>query len=640
MPSSADHRTMPAPSQPDLDRALIASLPDGVVVVGPDQRVLDVNAAMCAMTGYGVEEWTEFEPPFPVWPADQAEELRGVLNEAVAECRGRYELELQRRGGERFPATVDVCPLQDGAIACVVRDVSAKHAALDALRLQVRLLDEVDAIVVATDLDGLVTYWNRNAERVYGWRLEQALGRSIMALGLIPLHAETAASLLSAMTAHSRWEGEVELKARDGATSKLDVRVSPVADPDGTPTGLIGIAVDVSERVRAAAELRATQDHLRAVTDSMAEGLYTVDAGGLVTYVNSAAERMLGWSAAELLGRCMHETIHYRHLDATPFPEHECPLLGVRQSSRAAHVDDDTFLRKDGTELPVSYTSSPLDAAGATGAVVVFRDATERRAQRARHAREVEALAWIGRIRTALDDDRFVLYAQPIVDVATGVTVQHELLIRMLDDAGNIVPPGLFLPVAEQYGLIREIDRWVISRAAELAAAGHPVEVNLSAESLGDEGLLDFVEQTLAHAGADPSLLVFELTETALMRDEAAAQAFIEGVDRLGSDVALDDFGTGYGGFTYLKRLPIDFLKIDIEFVRDLPSNPASRHVVRAVVSLARDFGLRTVAEGVEDEETLELLRVHGVDLAQGFGLGRPAPVQDVLATGTTALRG
>jgi PAS domain S-box-containing protein len=392
--------------------------------------------------------------------------------------------------------------------------------------------------------------------------------------------------------------------------------------------------------VRAAAELRASQDHLRVVTDSMAEGLYTVDAGGVVTYVNSAAEAMLGWSAAELVGRSMHGTVHYRHADGTPFPDGDCALLGVRASGRPVHADDDVFLRKDGSELPVSYTSSPLQTGGPTGAVVVFSDATQRREQRARHAREVEALTWIGRIRAALDDDRFVLHAQPIVDVATGATVQHELLIRMLDDDGAIVPPGLFLPVAEQYGLIREIDRWVISRAAELVAAGHPVEINVSAESLGDPALLGFVEQTLAQAGADPSLLVFELTETALMRDEAAAQAFIEGVDRLGSEIALDDFGTGYGGFTYLKRLPIHFLKIDIEFVRDLPSNPASRHVVRAVVSLARDFGLRTVAEGVEDEETLELLRVHGVDFAQGYGLGRPAPVREVLVAGPTVLRG
>jgi PAS domain S-box-containing protein len=631
--AAVDHRDMPASPTAGPSHALVASLQDGVVVVGSDQRVIEVNAALCAMTGFAAADWVGVAPPFPIWPADGRDELSRALAEAVAEGRGRYEVQLQRSTGERFPATVDVCPMQGGSIACVVRDVAAERATQEALRLQARLLDEVDGSVIATDLNGLVSYWSRGAERLYGWDRAETLGRSILALGLIPLHGTASAGMLGAMASQARWKGELEVPHKDGTTVRVDLRLSPVADDDGALIGMIGISVDVSERVRAAAELRAARDHLRTVTDSMAEGLYTLDADGRVTYVNSAAERLLGWNAHELLGRSMHETVHYRHGDGSPYPEAPCPLTGVRRTGLAAHVEDDLFIRKDGTELPVSYTASPLESErdATRGAVVVFSDATERQARRARHERDVEALSWIGRIRSALDEDRMVLYAQPIVDLATGETVKHELLIRMLDGAGEIVAPGLFLPVAEEYGLIREIDRWVVARAAELAAAGHPLEINLSAESLGDPSLLGFVEQVLGCTGADPSLLVFELTETALLRDEAAARTFIEGVVRLGSHVALDDFGTGYGGFTYLKRLPIDFLKIDVEFVRDLPSNRASRHVVRAVVSLARDFGLQTVAEGVEDDETLELLRAHGVDFAQGYGLGRPAPLDEVL---------
>jgi EAL domain-containing protein (putative c-di-GMP-specific phosphodiesterase class I) len=210
--------------------------------------------------------------------------------------------------------------------------------------------------------------------------------------------------------------------------------------------------------------------------------------------------------------------------------------------------------------------------------------------------------------------------------------VQHELLIRMLDDDGSLVAPGLFLPAAEAYGLIRDIDRWVIREGMKLTAAGHPVEINLSAESLGDPDLFGFVVRELQTRGGDPARLVFELTETALLRDDDAARAFIEQVERLGCSVALDDFGTGYGGFHYLKRLPVDYLKIDIEFVRDLVHNPASQHVVKAVVSLADGFGYRTVAEGVEDMATLSLLREYGVDFAQGYGIGRPGPAADVLA--------
>jgi PAS domain S-box-containing protein len=361
------------------------------------------------------------------------------------------------------------------------------------------------------------------------------------------------------------------------------------------------------------------QNYLLAVTDSMGEGLFSVDDAGRLTYMNSVAEELLGWTASELLGRQMDDVIHQRRAGSSP-----CPAERVR-------VEDDFFVCKDGSKLPVAYTAAPFEAdTGIRGAVVVFRDVSEQRAQQAKLDRDLEALNWIARIRDALENDRFVLHAQPIIDVASGEPVQHELLIRMLDETGALVMPDRFLPVAEEYGLIREIDRWVIQQAARIAADGHPVAVNLSAESLGDATLLAFVEGELARTGAVPTNLVFELTETGLLRDEQSARSFIEGVTALGSHVALDDFGTGYGGLMYVKRLPVDFLKIDVEFVRDLAQNSASHHVVRAVVHLARGFGHHTVAEGVEDHETLGLLRALGVDFAQGYGIGRPAPLDQM----------
>jgi EAL domain-containing protein (putative c-di-GMP-specific phosphodiesterase class I) len=138
---------------------------------------------------------------------------------------------------------------------------------------------------------------------------------------------------------------------------------------------------------------------------------------------------------------------------------------------------------------------------------------------------------------------------------------------------------------------------------------------------------VDHITHAIQRTGADPTKLVFEITETALVSDEPAARAFVESLHALGCKIALDDFGTGYGGFTYLKQLPVDFLKIDTEFVRDARTNSASRNVIQAIVGLARDFGLKTVGEGVEDEASLSLLRELGVDYAQGFHVGRPAPL-------------
>jgi EAL domain-containing protein (putative c-di-GMP-specific phosphodiesterase class I) len=154
------------------------------------------------------------------------------------------------------------------------------------------------------------------------------------------------------------------------------------------------------------------------------------------------------------------------------------------------------------------------------------------------------------------------------------------------------------------------------------------IEANLSAASIGTSDLLAFIEQQIRDAHTDPANLVFEITETALMHDITAGETFARGLAALGCGLALDDFGTGFGSFTYLKKLPITHLKIDIEFVRDLITHPENLHVVKAIVNLARAFGLKTVAEGVESEQVLDLLRAEGVDFAQGFHLGRPGPHQ------------
>jgi EAL domain-containing protein (putative c-di-GMP-specific phosphodiesterase class I) len=193
--------------------------------------------------------------------------------------------------------------------------------------------------------------------------------------------------------------------------------------------------------------------------------------------------------------------------------------------------------------------------------------------------------------------------------------------------------------VAEKYGLIEEIDRWVIEQATRLAAQGRRVGVNLSARSVGDVGLLHLIEMQLSAAHVDPGLVTFEITETALMENLEAGERFARGLADMGACVALDDFGTGFGSFTYLKRLPLRYLKIDIDFVRDLRTNPANQHLVNATVGLARDFGYETIAEGVEDAETLGMLDDLGVDLVQGYHLGRPAPIDALVRSSSSGAR-
>jgi EAL domain-containing protein (putative c-di-GMP-specific phosphodiesterase class I) len=228
-----------------------------------------------------------------------------------------------------------------------------------------------------------------------------------------------------------------------------------------------------------------------------------------------------------------------------------------------------------------------------------------------------------------LDENRFVLYSQPIIPLKGG-RASEELLIRMVGRNGEIIAPGSFLGVAEKYGMIAELDRWVIKQGIQIAAHDRHVGINLSAESVVTSDLLAYIEREIAETGADPTNLVFEITETALMRDIEKGRSFADRVMQLGCSVALDDFGTGFGTFTHLKKLRATYLKIDIEFVRGLVHSPENQHVVKAIVNLAQGFGCLTVAEGVEDGDVLAMLMDFDVDYAQGFHLGRPAPLHSL----------
>ena len=348
-------------------------------------------------------------------------------------------------------------------------------------------------------------------------------------------------------------------------------------------------------------------------------------------YVNPEAERLLGWTADELRGVRMHDVSH--HVDEAGHTRSfdDSPITSSRLENRVVEVDDDSFVRRDGTLLPVAFKASPFETdAGVQGTVVVFRDITEEKAARERQELALLDYSWATRVRDALAHDGFVLYAQPIVEVASRQITQYELLLRM-NYEGRVVAPGEFLPAAERLGLMGEIDEWVVGETIRLAATGNHVQLNLSADSLSNPQLCQAIEARLISSAVDPSLIVVEITETSLVKDEATAGQFLQRLADLGCLIALDDFGTGYGGFTYLKRLPVDYLKIDIEFVRDLTTDRSNRAVVEAVVNLARGFGQKTIAEGVENEATLALLAELGVDYAQGYLFGHPEPANHAL---------
>ena len=241
------------------------------------------------------------------------------------------------------------------------------------------------------------------------------------------------------------------------------------------------------------------------------------------------------------------------------------------------------------------------------------------------------------RIRDAITDNRLSLHSQPIRSLASGRIERYELLLRMTSVDGELIPAAAFIEAAERSGMIQELDRWVVGRALELLVAreseGRPVSlhVNLSGASLTDISVLEFIERRLDEGGADPSRCTFEITETADVFDYETAAGFADRLTDFGCQVAIDDYGAGFGPFHYLKRIPFDLIKIHGAFVSDMPRSDADQLTVQAIVQIARGLGKTTIAEYVQDDLTAEMLRDYGVDMAQGFHLGRPVDVADAL---------
>ncbi len=246
------------------------------------------------------------------------------------------------------------------------------------------------------------------------------------------------------------------------------------------------------------------------------------------------------------------------------------------------------------------------------------------------------------RIRDALTQNRLALATQPIRSLESGLIERYELLLRMTSDDGELLPAAAFIEVAERSGMVQELDRWVVGRALEILAqrerAGEPVSlhVNLSGASLTDISVLDYIERQLDEGDADPGRCTFEITQTARVEDYETAAGFADRLTEFGCEVAIDDYGAGFGPFHYLKSIPFDVIKIDGSFIREMPRNDADQLTVKAIVQIARGLGKRTIAEFVEDEATRMLLRDYGVDMAQGFHLGRPVDAAEGLALEST----
>ena len=651
---------------PLAGRALISGQPVVIDRIRPGELEGIVNPAMDQYLG-------SFGMSTVAFVAMRGEDGNvGVLGMGRGPGRPPYTREEVEAAQRIADAAADVDGEPGGLLTVLLID-GALGSGAQAERRFARLVERLPAIVYEAEPgpEGLWLYVSGFVETLLGYTPEE--WRADPTLWVRSLHDDDRGPVLAAeerLTAGERIAIEYRMHARDGSLVWVRDESARVLDEQGRLL-VEGILTDITERKASEDRLQHLADH-DGLTDLLnrrrfieeleleiaatrrgmrSSAAIVLDVDGF-KFVNDS----LGHQAGDELIRAVARTLagRLRGSDAIARlggDEFACLLRGTSgEEADAVAGELVATLRErpfpvggETVRVTASAGIAPLEADTAE-AVLAAADVAmyeAKHAGRDRVVRFTEDLraelergrSWVARLNDALERDGFELLAQPVLSLRSREVALHELLLRLRDENGELCGPEAFMPVAERFDLVEAIDAWVLRHVFALQrehGAGLCLAVNLSARSIGP-AVVELLERERTAGGIDPRMLIVEVQETAAIADIHQARTFSEALARLGFQIALDDFGAGLGSFSSLRALPIDYLKIDGEFVRGLTRSPVDREIVKAIVALARAADRRTIAEFVSDQETLELLSEFGVDLAQGFHIGRPRPLEELL---------
>jgi diguanylate cyclase (GGDEF)-like protein/PAS domain S-box-containing protein len=596
-------------------------------------------------------------------------------------------LEMEHKNGNRRWLEIKQRPVfDDSGMVCsvegIAHDITRNKLAEDELLKLSRAVESSSSAVIISDLEGIIEFVNTRFCELTGYDREEVLGKTLRFLRSEKTSLLTYQTIWDTINSGGDWKGELKNRKKDGSLYRSHTSISPVKDANGDITHFIEIQDDMTHHYELTERLsyQASHDALTSLynrheferrceralfsaqQDEGAHALCFLDLDQFKV-INDVSGHIAGDELLRQLGRLLQgrvrqsDTLARLGGDEFGILMEHCTL---DQAQRLAdlvlqEIQDYQFSWEDKTfrvGVSIGLVAITKDIPNLTellkladAACYMAKDLGRNRihvyqSEDLELAQRQGEMQWVSRINKALEDNRFCLYAQPIVGLnGSGSDQTHyELLLRMKDDNGTIIPPGAFLTAAERYNMIQPLDAWVVKNAfkeltghAEFFDAVDLVSINLSGPSLTNAGFLEYILEQIDRSQVEASKLCFEVTETVAISNLSAAISFISSLKLRGCSFSLDDFGSGLSSFGYLKTLPVDFLKIDGMFVKDILDDEIDLAMVKSIHDIGQVMGMQTIAEFVESEEIKLALKKIGVNFAQGFGVGKPRPLSELV---------
>lgn len=650
--------------------AVLENTAEAIIVINQTTDIETFNPAAEHLFGYSQHE-IRGKPISWLLPE--------LTNETIGDFTGKHESHAKNRQGEPLTVTLNIKTMQsdgDTYYTCLVSDISErKQAELKLIEAEARYRDLVETahdLVWSMDLDGHWTYLNSAAKRIYGYELNEMLGKNFAGFQSKESYDRDMDAFTRVLQGEELLQYETVHVDKDGNPKHISFNARPLYDDNNKVVRITGTARDITEQKIFERELTYQAQH-DSLTGLYNRNYFQQELHRLVTRVaRNGAECALLYLDLDQF-KYVNDTLGHAAGDRLLL---ECTSLlkaHIREGDLLARFGGDEFtillynVTRDATETVAENirqlfedfrfmdSSKTFNVTCSIGITLVNSETasvdealsqadlacniSKTQGRNCVHTYKpsdfeksgmAEDIGWATRVRDAIDKDRFQLVYQPIMSVADGLVSDYEVLLRMQTDKGDHIMPSGFIPAAERFGLVNNVDRWTVKTAiyqlVQLHESGLPINfsINLSGHAFGDNLLLPLINNLLLDTRIDPSSLTFEITETAAIADMQAAMRFINSLKDLGCQFALDDFGSGFCSFTYLKHLPVDKLKIDGAFVQSLAHTNVDQAMVQSMNQIAHALGKQTIAEFVENQATLDLLKDIGVDYAQGNFLGKP----------------